>query len=250
MTQRNIILIDRTGKVAPAQLEKVAQALTTQISRDFASVWDVAANVVSTPSPNVTYWPINILDTIDVEGVYGYHYLQDGLPYANVLYRPDWTITASHELIEMLVNPFLNNYKATDITPRFKGDESFLLEVAGPVQDISFGYYVNDVLVSNFIYPAYFDLVAVSGKKYDHLGVITAPKTIALNGYVSFINSIGQWWQSFNIQNTITIRKLSEGNTSDTAHVDRVTRIVFWSLFAVCTYFILKIFIKNDNQSK
>jgi hypothetical protein len=42
----------------------------------------------------------------DVRGAAGYHQDSYGQPYALVEYSASWSLTASHEVVEMLVDPW------------------------------------------------------------------------------------------------------------------------------------------------
>jgi hypothetical protein len=255
MTQRQIVLIDLTNQISFAELSRVAAALQKQVQADFAEQWDVTATVTAGIVANLVpgVWPIYVVPQLDVAGLYGYHYVDaNQVPYAKIQYRENWTITASHELLEMLVNPTLDRYQLTDISANFEGDERFLVEVAGPVQSIAFGYLIDGVLVSNFMYPAYFDLLAVTGKKYDHLGVIQKPRSILDGGYVSFLDNLGQWWQAFGIQNKVDLRRLGESTGTLAAETqDRIYRIsVSVGLSIVFVYSLFRYFKRPKTHNK
>jgi hypothetical protein len=65
-----------------------------------------------------------------------------------------WTVAASHELFEMLVDPFA---QTTTQTSDGAGDE-WLDEVADPVEDYS--HWVRGVRLADFVYPAWFQNAA------------------------------------------------------------------------------------------
>lgn len=252
MTSRKIALIDTTGSISQSQLFQVAKAVELQVQRDFSSVWDITAEITvqSNNSPiEADVWPVFIQSELDVKGVYGYHWIDDvtNKPFARILYRDNYTLTVSHEILEMLVNPYLTRYQVTDISTDIPGDEKFLLEVVGPVQDVLFGYYINNILVSNFMYPSYFDLIAISGKKYDHLGLIKKPKSILSGGYISFIDNLGQWWQAFGTQNKIDLKKLVDGQSVDGNTLGRLLRgAVMIGGSALFIYTFLKFTQRNE----
>jgi hypothetical protein len=81
--------------------------------------------------------------------------LGNGEPVAVVDTNPadtgvPWTLAASHELFEMLVDPFA---QTTTLATDGSGRE-WLDEVADPVEDYS--HSVRGVVVSDFVYPAWF----------------------------------------------------------------------------------------------
>ncbi len=231
MITHNLILIDQSGKVPLSTLEKIAASLEIQAKRDLAEVWEVSANVAAGTEVTAGQWPIYVVNELDLANAYGYHYI-DNLrkPYAKILYRENWTLTASHEMLEMLVNPYLDRYIATDIAANLQGDERFLVEIAGPVQSVAYGYEIEGILVSNFMYPSYFDLLVTEGKAYDHLGVIKKPRSILEGGYVSFLDNLGQWWQAFVTQNKTDLRRIAQGTVSNSPTASRLGRGFFYAI--------------------
>jgi len=52
------------------------------------------------------YWPIIIKDNIHEQGAAGYHTDKYKQPFALVQFDEGWALTSSHEMCEMLVDPF------------------------------------------------------------------------------------------------------------------------------------------------
>src|SRR5437763_707702 len=97
------------GAISPSVLNKVAAALQKQATRDFSPIWEVNATVNAFSSLDdvpLGYWPILVGREGQNGG--GVHLDQDNQPYALVDFTPDWTVTASHECMEMLADPFGN----------------------------------------------------------------------------------------------------------------------------------------------
>jgi hypothetical protein len=111
-----------------------------------------------------------LTDDTDIPPVSGYHNVTpagvpypntpDGIPYGKVFinttrhYGEKWTITASHELLEMLVNPYAvtaSYVPFDDHTGIF-----YSLEICDPVAPDLCGYEVNGVDVSDFVFPEWF----------------------------------------------------------------------------------------------
>jgi hypothetical protein len=81
--------------------------------------------------------------------------LGNGQPVALVDTNPadtgvPWTLAASHELFEMLVDPFAQ----TTTSPADGSGGEWLDEIADPVEDYS--HSVRGVVMSDFVYPAWF----------------------------------------------------------------------------------------------
>jgi hypothetical protein len=107
-------------------------------------------------------------------------------PFALVEASDAWSVTISHEVLEMIADPYGNRLVAAahplDPGVRVK----YLLEVCDPCQAI--WYPVNGVPVSDFYLPRYFDPVAVESLRYSFTGQITGPLEILEGGYLSWID--------------------------------------------------------------
>jgi hypothetical protein len=107
-------------------------------------------------------------------------------PFALVEATDAWSVTLSHEVLEMIADPYGNRLIAAahplDLNQRVK----YLLEVCDPCQTI--WYPVNGVPVSDFFLPRYFDPVAVDSLRYSFTGQLTRPLEIVEGGYVSWID--------------------------------------------------------------
>lgn len=228
--KENIALIDTTQKVSRDYLERVAAALQKQVSNDFAPVWDKDAVIHvfewKTGIP-VGFWKMLIVDEVDVPGVNGYHWTdKNEVPFAQIQFRDLWSLTASHELLEMLANPYVNRTKLVKGMDDSGQDVEFLVEVADPVEDDDFGYYIDGVMLSNFYYPAFFDLMTVEGKKYDHLGWLKEPRKLLNGGYISWRNAAGEWWQGFMVEGQLIVRRLGDKTPLTTAENRTVIAVI------------------------
>ena len=157
----------------PADLSHVAAALQKQATRDLAPLWGISATVVAFPSLRnvpVGYWPVVIVD--DVQGAAGYHQDNHGRPYALVEYSASWSLTASHEVLEMLVDPFGHRTAAGRSPKPGQGQVEFLVEACDPCEAPSLAYTIDGVLVSDFITPRFYDPRQTSGARYSFGGHI------------------------------------------------------------------------------
>ena len=116
----------------------------------------------------------------------------DSRPPAN----HEWSLTANHEMREMLVDPCGDRQTTGDSPQPQQGRVSFLVEVCDPCEAADFAYSVNSVLVSDFYTPNYFDPVTASGVRYSYTGAITKPGQVLRGGYLSWKDATsGHWWQ-------------------------------------------------------
>lgn len=199
-------IVNKSAAVSATELEQLIGALNEQVTADFAPAWGVRATVSSydaqASSGHLPLWKIFLQDTIDQPGAAGYHADQHRQPYAIVdVADGDWTVTTSHELLEMLGDPFGSRMHAA--APPMPGDNSpfasrvhYLLEVCDPCETVT--YEAGGVPVSDFLLPGFYRTAARAGIASSHTGAITRPRLILPGGYVSFQDpKTGHWWQRF-----------------------------------------------------
>lgn len=201
-----IAVINQSTLVGDALCKVVVHSLQVQITRDFAPLWNIIGELhffSKTDTVPADYWQMVLLDNADQAGALGYHDLTTtGLPLGKVFVATSsqdkvaWSTTLSHELLEMLVDPYLDECSLFQ-----KSDGSaalYALEVADPVEADS--YAIGDVAVSNFVLPEWFENFAPNHqKKFDFLGKLTAPFTMTPGGYCSVLNMTSPitWTQIF-----------------------------------------------------
>jgi hypothetical protein len=197
-------LASRSTSVSLADVVKVTMAINLQISRDFAPLWGVSATVVAVPNPDAIdpgIWPIFVQDDIGAAAA-GFHLTRRNQPYALVESGPTWSLTASHECLELIADPTGNRlYPSLAITVAADGKDfadhgdnklEYLVEVCDPCEDASCAYLINDVLVSDFYTPRYFDPTALPSVRYSFSGKITRPRQVSKNGYLSWLDPAGR----------------------------------------------------------
>jgi hypothetical protein len=192
-------LVSEISAVSASQLLRVGAALQKQVSRDFGPAWNVQATVSAfTRLEDVPLgaWPVIVRDDIDTPGAAGVHEDKDGQPFALVAYSSDWPLTASHECLEMLADPFGSRLIAGRSVKRGQGRVEYLVEVCDPCEDIANAYTVNGILLSDFYTPHYFEPVKSAGVRYSFTGAITHPHEVLKGGYLSWHDpATGHWWQ-------------------------------------------------------
>ena len=185
------------------ELNRVAAALAKQVLKDFGPIWNVDATVDAFSRMEdipLDYWPIIVQQ--DVQDAAGYHEDDNGQPFALVEFDKEWSLTASHECLEMLADPFGRRLRAGKVPDQAlavgikPGRVNYLVEVCDPSEDIAYAYQVNGVTVSDFYTPLYFDPVTAPGVRYSFTGAIDAPRKVLPGGYLSWRDSVtGHWFQ-------------------------------------------------------
>jgi hypothetical protein len=73
-----------------------------------------------------------------------------------------------------------------------EGRVSYLVEVCDPPENHERSYTVNDVMVSDFITPAYYDPVPARGVRYSFTGAVPGPREVLEGGYISWRNHVNE----------------------------------------------------------
>ena len=144
------------------------------------------------------YWPIIVMQ--DVQGAAGYHEDQNGQPFAVVEFGGQWSLTASHECLEMLADPFGRRLRAGMLLDQAiqlgmpPKRVRYLVEVCDPSESAQFAYQVNGLLVSDFYTPHFFDPVRAPSVRYSFTGAIDAPRKVLDGGYISWEDPVSRHW--------------------------------------------------------
>ena len=188
--------IDKTTKTPlGVDFGRLVKAMQAYVNKHVAPVWGTPAKLVKSTSFLKDSWAIVFLDDADQPGALAYHDLTpEGLPLSKVFVRTTLengeliSVSTSHELVEMLVDPAIN-LMTTGPDPKIV----YAYESADPVEALSFN--VNGIAMSDFVYPAYFEAFHKAGSvKFDHLDKVKRPFQILPGGY-QIIYKNGKWSQ-------------------------------------------------------
>jgi hypothetical protein len=195
-----IACMNRAKIPLPIKLATLISALQAYVDGHLAPVWGTSANLVEASQPRKDAWTLILLDNakhVDVilkgadrRKVIGQHKLEHhGLPLAMVFVeaslnsqsglrdRDKISVATSHELAEMLVDP------GNNLWCEVSEGTFYAYEVCDPVEEKYFP--VKGLLMSDFVYPAYFDLSRKPKSTwFDHMGVVDRPFQILDSGYM------------------------------------------------------------------
>ena len=209
----HIALVSLTREISTRSLLQAGAAIQKQLTRDFMPIWgfratlDTFEDLSSVPSD---YHPVvvfahseelvgqlevaigpelvaRLVDDFERDRLGGLHLNAfTRQPFALVEANDSWSVTISHEVLEMIADPYGNRLIAAahplDETQRVK----YLLEVCDPCQAVF--YPVNGVPVSDFYTTRYFDPVSVDSLRYSFTGEIERPLQILEGGYLTWID--------------------------------------------------------------
>jgi hypothetical protein len=204
-----VTIVDQTGEdIDPALLHHAAIALNVQVTRDLPSSWaGISASVSAAPSlesiPHGS-WPVLLVKSLP-PGEGGFHLDRHNQPYAKVIAAQgdqSWTVDASHEIIEMLVDPYgnrMHSSQAIKISGKNVVDAdglfNYLVEACDPCEANDYAYEIMGIAVSDFITPHFYDPSARSGVNYSFRGNVERPRQVLPGGYISYVEADGAWNQ-------------------------------------------------------
>jgi hypothetical protein len=190
----HLALVSDGQDIDITMLTRVAAALQTQVTRDFGPIWGINATVdpfARLQDVPVGHWPIIIRRQIGNPRALGFHQTRQGQPFALVKLTQSWSLTASHETLEMLADPSGTRvFSGPSLAPD-QGRVQYILEVCDPCEDVQYSYRVNGVLVSDFYTPDFMG-PAVACPHYSFTGAIEEPLSILPGGYISWFDPESQ----------------------------------------------------------
>jgi calcineurin-like phosphoesterase family protein len=203
MSDIAVAVIRESALITDAEVQAAVAALQKQVTDDFKGPWGITASVEMVPDrrPAAGSWWLVILDDADQAGALGYHDLTDaGLPIGKVFAKTtraaggNWTVTASHELLEMLADPAIN------LSACFQDGDRIVFyayEVCDACEGDEFGYSIGSTLVSDFVYPAWFESFhQPRSVQFDRQNRITSPFQLLGGGYANVLDaSAGGGWR-------------------------------------------------------
>ncbi len=201
-----ISIINASTVLDDSEIRPVVDALQKQVTNDFRPAWGVDAKLTFIPTdgtPPQGSWWLAILDDSDQAGALGYHDLTpDGLPIGKIFagtdlkYGSAWSVTASHELLEMLGDPNINLNVL--LQSNHTAGTLYAYEVCDPCEADNYGYEIGKIAVSDFVFPSWFEGFRAKGStQFDQAGKIQAPLQLLSGGYIGAfdINSGSGWYQ-------------------------------------------------------
>jgi hypothetical protein len=192
-----IACFNRAKTPLGVDLAKLVHAMQSYVDKCVAPVWGTPAQLHLGTGFVKNEWAVVFLDDADQPGALAYHDLTpDGLPLSKVFVRTTLkngdlvSVSTSHELVEMLVDPAIN-MMTTGPDPK----ATYAYESADPVEALSFP--VEGIPMSDFVLPAYFEIFhKANSVHFDYMDKLSRPFQILSGGYqIVFKN--GKWTQIY-----------------------------------------------------
>jgi hypothetical protein len=193
-------------------VQSAIRAVNRQISEDFApiwgSIWDLRLHGSSVSPDDIDSLieesiqgeaVLYLTDQPHLAGAAGYHAINGGeKPYGFVFVTDpdDWTVTLSHEALELIIDPTVN-VMVPGPDPRPNGENNTVLhayEVCDAVERTS--YLIDEVRVSNFITQQWFFADDAQGTRNDFLGVGVPSFNATPGSHLAFLD-LNQGWMTY-----------------------------------------------------
>jgi hypothetical protein len=185
-----ISIVNLSTAVSNAEVAAWTDAIQRQVHEHLAPVWKVDAAVRLRDAPAEGDWICRLEDEVSGNpNLMGTHFIRDdGTPGCAVYVRPILAVgemvskTLSHEVLEMLVDPWLSNvtFGAPSVP---NGLTLYLREICDPVS--AYSYEIDGVRVSDFTLPEFWRVPgAAKGQPLDHLGAAANALAPAEHSYM------------------------------------------------------------------
>ena len=215
-----ISVVNRSTSIRDEELLTAVRAINRQLREDFEPYWSITAQMrvetsIASSAPRnaaelrgdaVMY----LLEEADVQEALGYHDKTcRGVPCGFVFLRlarelkENWTVTLSHEAIEMVADSQANLLVRGPHPVDAKRIVYHYFELCDAVQDET--YEIDGISVSNFVFPAYFTPNEEEGTRNDSLnrpdkhGHTLKSFGVKPGGYIGFFDPESGKEESFEI---------------------------------------------------
>ncbi len=178
------------------ELDRLVAVLQKFVDTCFAPVWGTPAKLVKAQGFLPGAWAMVFLDDADVSHALGYHDLTpDGFPLSKVFVKTilgageKVSVTACHELAEMLVDPAIN------LCATGPKNLIYAYETADAVEAEEF--MLDGIAISDFVYPSFFEgFRKPDSTQFDYMKKVDRPFQILKGGYMPVFKD-GKWTQIF-----------------------------------------------------
>jgi hypothetical protein len=188
-------VVNHSSKLSDQQLQQLCAAVKKQLDADVAPYWGYTADFnFGTPQPG--HAKLGVFDNADQPGDLGWHSDDNNQVTIEIFYvgtLDDVGVTISHEMIETV-----GDYNAETTVPATDPNGkpcTYFEENCDPVE--SDEYKIDNVGVSNFVTPAWFQLQSVPNTpdgRFDFLKKTSKPFEIDSGGYMEISYDNGRTW--------------------------------------------------------
>jgi hypothetical protein len=183
-TPVTIACINKSKTDLGVPFDKLTATLQKCYDNEFLPVWGYPIRLYNAVEAKPADWQLLYVDDATRAQTLGYHGLtRNKQPVATVFVKASLankepiSVTASHELFEMVIDPIANLWAES------RSGREYAYEMSDPVEESSF--VVDGLQMSNFLHPAWFEpFTHPLGTRYDHLGLLKKPFSLTTGGYM------------------------------------------------------------------
>lgn len=208
MSVPTISVINLTRCLSDRQVQTAVRAVNRQIAEDFALVWGATRHLRQhstdfdpededslddepVPGEGVVY----LVEEATLSGALAHHDLNSrAMPvgFVFVLDPHDWTVSLSHEVLELIMDPTVNMLVPGPDPRDPRSTALHAYEVCDAVERTS--YEIDGVRVSNFVTPRYFTPNAGPTTRNDFLGIGVPSFGVTQGSHIGFLDMAAGTW--------------------------------------------------------
>src|SRR4051794_29135668 len=197
---QEVAVLNRSTAATDDEVHAIVDAAQQALDEHFTNAWGTPARLHFVACDDTESWKgksnLVVLDTSDEANALGYHdFTPEGLPLGKAFAKTDkmdgakLSVTLTHELWEMIVDPQINLCVEDDQRGIFVAYES-----ADAVEADNLAHDVNGIAISNFVLPSYFTRLGKGPYDFGH--VLSHPFSLAPGGYEAYWSPNGGWQQN------------------------------------------------------
>lgn len=174
-----VIYVTNASGLSASAVNDALPAIQAAIEKDFRPVWGTSAQLIYIgrgKAPKGS-WHIDLVDTPPCLSCAGYHDFDPKTGdveaiVGTALQGMNWQVTFTHELWEMLADPWVQG-DGTDARTARVGQDRYIVEAADPVEAERYAYSRTGasglpVMISDFVTPAWFRRSSKSSWDFTH----------------------------------------------------------------------------------
>jgi hypothetical protein len=202
MSLPSIAVINFTSTLHDQVVQDAIRAVNRQVIEDFAPIWGYGRllqlqAVDFQPADPDTLAPhkvpadsaMYLVDEASLPGALGFHDLNTRdvpVGFVFVLDPNDWTVTLSHEVLELILDPTVNLFVPGPDPRNAANTVLHTYEACDAVE--RFSYSIDEIAVSDFLTPSYFTIGEAAGTRNDFLGVGVPSFGVTPHSHIAFFD--------------------------------------------------------------
>jgi len=202
MSLPSISIINFSRRLQDRDVQDAVRSVNRQVMEDFIPIWG-NGRILRLHAPSADPEDLSslteeavrgesaiyLVDEATLPGALGYHDLNTrDMPvgFVFVLNPNDWTVTLSHEVLELIIDPTVNIFVPGPDPRDPRNTVLHTYEVCDAVERTS--YAIDGIRVSNFLTPSYFTVGEAIGTRNDYLGVGVRSFGVTRGSHIAFFD--------------------------------------------------------------